>query len=188
MTIPSCKYGVICIDSGFTAGAAIVSLDEAEPKIIYADSCRTKKSNKKMKILVAEDDHRRATEGWRWLESLNEHVEVVIAVFTEAISGGGKSARAVRVMGYGASQVSAFANHLKVPLIQASAQAIKKAATKRRAASKQQVWDAMISKHPHLGLERMTKRDLEHAADACAIWEACKDAPEVQMMMRLRHG
>lgn len=186
-TEPLCRLGVFCFDPGFKAGLAVVSLDEAEPQVVYLDAMKTDKSPKKKRILVSDDDHTRASALWHWWDKVAQQVEHPIAVCAE-MGSGGQSARAVHVMAYGKSLISGFALHLGVPLISASPQACKKAATGRKNASKQEVWKAMMKRHTNLGWNRFPLYLLEHAADSCAVWEACKESTEIQMAMRFANG
>ncbi len=178
-----CKVGVICIDPGFEAGMAVVSLDEQPPKIVYVDALQMKKQAKKKKILVADDDFQRSAGIWRWWDDVYQHIGQLVAVCAET-GAGGQSAAAVKVMSYSKAMAGAFALAKGVPFLTVSPQAVKKASTGRNNASKEQVWTAMMKKHPHLHWGRFPKYLLDEAADACAVWEACKNATEIQMAVK----
>jgi len=178
-----CRLGVMCIDPGFEAGLAVVSLDGAEPKIVYVDALKMEKQAKKKKILVADDDFQRGAGIWRWWDAVYQQIGTLVAVCAET-GAGGQSASAVKVMSYAKAQAGDFALAKGVPFLTSSPQACKKAATGRKNASKEQVWTAMMELHPHLHWSRFPKYLLDEAADACAVWEACKNATEIQMAVK----
>lgn len=179
-----CHLGILCIDPGFNTGCTVVSLDERRPKPVFIDVVRTEKCNRKVRLLQADDDQRRLTEIWNFLDDIAKRVDKVVAVFAESTSAG-KSSRAVAAMGFNKGLIGCFSLYLGVPLFYASAQAVKKAATGHNSASKEEVQDAMIRRVPHLPWSGFNKGDLEHAADSCAIFLACWNIPELQAMLRI---
>ena len=181
-----CKFGIFNIDPGWNCGLAVVSLDGPKPKVVYLDTLPTKPSGKKSGLLKADDDWRRGSEVWDWLQEAADQVEQVVAVFIESTQGG-KGSRALYSMGYNKSLADNFARHLGAPAFHVSAQAVKKAATGKTNATKVQVQAAMIERVPHMDWSKFNKNTIEHAADACAIFLAGWKLPELQAFMRLVH-
>lgn len=183
-----CKYAVLCIDPGWKCGVALVSIDGGTPKYLYTGVIATDPANKKLRLLKADDDCRRGDEVWEGLQEVADKAERIVAVFIESATSG-KGSRAVYSMGHNKSLANCFARHIGAPTFCVSAQAVKKAATGKNSASKQQVIDAMIKKAPHLDWDGIVKSKREHAADACAVFLAGWKLPELQAMMRMvDHG
>lgn len=177
-----CKYAVLCMDPGFNLGTALVSIDK-KPVVVDID-CYSTKPSKVKSVRKADDDYRRADEAWEHAMKISKQAEVIVAVFVETTSAG-QGSRSVFSMGYNKQLCECVARCQGAPIFHLSAQAVKKAATGRVNASKQQVIDAMRERLAYLPWDSFNKGQLEHMADACAMFLAGWRLPELKAIMRM---
>lgn len=137
------------IDAGFQAmGTVIVELgdmgdgDTAFRQILFAETCRTKRTAKKRGIRVADDDAERCQKLARFLlDIICTHNPAGAVV--ELPSGGAKGARSNRAMGMATGVVVAVLEIAKLPAEWVTPQMVKKAATGRNDGSKEAVQEAV---------------------------------------------
>ncbi len=168
------------IDPGFASiGWAVVELGADGEHLKTLGVIRTKKSNRKQNTLAAADNFRRAREIGRALGGLllEHRIEVVCA---EAMSFPRSSSVAAKMaMCWGV--LAQLCEVLRIPMVQASPQQIKKAVTGRSSASKDDVGDALSLRFSDaVGLVGNLPGGLhEHAFDAVGAVVACLDSDVV---------
>lgn len=200
---------VLGLDPGFTSlGFAVVALGKTpeEDRVVTLGVVRTKASDKKQRVLVADDNIRRCRELSRPVRGLiafgnsaggTEHetrgvqalfeAAPVLLVAAEKMSFPRNSSAAAKVaMTWGL--IVANLERRGLPLLQASPQEVKRRVTGKADASKEAVEAAMIKRFGR-GLLRMLKSlpegQHEHAFDALAVVVACLDSEEGRMARML---
>lgn len=200
---------ILGIDPGFASlGYAVLNLTPEGPEVASLGVVRTKKSDKKQRVLAADDNIRRLRELYRPIDSLvrdgilpgqparGRGKQVVFGPPTnvkllcaEKMSfPRNASAAAKMAMSWGL--IVASLERWGLPLLQASPQDIKRRVTGDASASKEDVQNA-LKKRFGRGLARMVSSlpegEHEHAFDALASAVACLDSEEgriVTSMMR----
>lgn len=138
---------------------------------------RTRPSHKRLRVLSADDNVRRAQELLRALAL--ESVEFPPALIcAEAMSYPRSSASAAKLAMSWGLLVS-----IGAPLVQASPQAIKQAVCGGKTASKLEVQAAVTSVFPG-ALDAVAKGKREHMADAVGAVLACQHSPEMIILQR----
>lgn len=191
---------ILGIDPGFASlGFAVLRLEAAGPEVVTLGVVRTKKSDKKQRVLAADDNIRRCREIARPLDSLmtfgtSGYVpralrdpgddRAVRLVCAEKMSfPRNASAAAKMAMSWG--MIVANLEHYGLPLLQASPQDVKRRVTGSASASKEEV-QAALKKRFGRGLGRMVKAlpegEHEHAFDALASAVACLDSEEGRLV------
>jgi len=129
------KY-LIGIDLSFRA-TGIIILEIKSNNIVYIDTIRTKKENKKRKIRTADDDMVQSMVMARSIIDILKKYPGVIIV--ELPHGGARGHRAHRCMGIATGVMGAIAEILKYPIEFYSQSECKKAVTGNKNASKIEV-------------------------------------------------
>jgi Holliday junction resolvasome RuvABC endonuclease subunit len=198
---------VLGIDPGFASlGYAVLELGVggAEDRVVTIGVLRTKATDKKHRVLVADDNVRRGRELARPLGTLVrkgdtdyahkppmgglfEDVSTICLVCAEKMSFPRSSSAAAKVaMTWGLMIANLERYHL--PLLVATPQDVKRRVTGKADASKKEVEAAMIKRFGR-GLLRMVKgipeTQREHAFDALASAVACLDSEEGRMVRTL---
>lgn len=188
---------VLSTDPGFAAmGLTLVKLDR-DPKhdeILTLQVFRTQKSNKKQKVLAAEDNVRRGRELVRlthpWISK--KYGSDLIAISAEAMSFPRSSSAAAKLaMAWG--MIVTFAELHQLPILQASPKEIKKATTGKSSATKEDVEESLKIKY---GLKegdkvlkefyRSTPASLrEHAWDALGAFVACQESEAILLARKM---
>jgi Holliday junction resolvasome RuvABC endonuclease subunit len=156
-------------------------------KVIDKGILKTKPETKKKRIYKADDDARRIRFIFEGLSDVVHKYEIPLAV-TEAPSGGGKSASAVKGMAFATAIVACLAEAHDLALVTVTAQASKKHNCGKATASKEEMQKAVAKLYPALGIEFASNKsrsgftgDFEDIADSiCAVHTAEKD-PAVVM-------
>ena len=177
---------VIAIDMGFAAvGIACFHVAEnGSGKLHGAHAFKTKKNAQRRKGLrVADDDAERCRELTQWLEGMVDYLAGRPAgAIVELPSGGAQGARANRCMGMATGVVVTFLTMRGIPTEWITPQAVKKAATGRIYAKKEEMIARAWQRFP---LGNAMAWEKEHIADACWTFEAGKSTPLVQALMRI---
>lgn len=174
------------IDAGFAA-VGVVVVDVTEPsvrQVLFAETCRTKRTAKKRGIRVADDDAERCQEVARFLiDAIRTHQPAGAVV--ELPSGGAQGARANRSMGMATGIVTSVLEAAELPSEWVTPQMVKKAATGRNDGSKADVqkavrrifeWDNHWPKY---------KWAQEHVADAAAAVLAAEGGTLIRTLDRV---
>lgn len=170
---------VFGIDPGLaTFGVAIVELLPTTERVISIEALTTKRSAKKLGILVADDDIARVRF---LLEALGQRIGRwhPVALCSE-LPAGSKGARAAAALGIGKAIVAALSVHHGIPIASCSPQALKKAVAGAQNASKEDVQAALTRRYPSLTWPK-NKGDHEHAADALGAVVTCLPSDVIRM-------
>lgn len=194
---------ILGLDPGFASlGFAVLKLEATGPEVATLGVLRTKKSDKKMRVLAADDNIRRSREIIRPLDNLFvagntdyvhrtygglfENRSQTTMVCAEKMSfPRNASAAAKMAMSWG--MIVALLERYQLPLLQASPQDVKRRVTGKATATKDDVEKALCKRFGR-GLRRMVsalpKGEHEHAFDALASAVACLDSEEGRAMLR----
>lgn len=149
----------------------------------------TKRSDKKKKIRVADDDVRRCTEHFAMLSAIIERCEIK-GIIAEMPPGGSKSATSAKAMGMAKAVVACVAQAHKLPTEWITPDEGKVAATGKKNASKIQVQRAVVKKYPECTKSFKFKRGskteyegrFEHVADAIAAFMAAEQGTMIRLL------
>ena len=162
-----------------------------EVVLLDAGALATEPSAKKRKVRSVEDTARRLGEIAEVLRRpcLNDPSLPVRVLCVESLSNvrnAGSSAK----MGSAWGLVLGYALLRRIPILQATPQAVKLAATGQKKATKDEMIDAMIRLHPELAelLTGVPDTLHEHAADALAVAHACKNDESVLMALAMQEA
>jgi Holliday junction resolvasome RuvABC endonuclease subunit len=138
---------ILGCDPGFASfGYCIMQLLPDTERIISVNVIRTKKSNKKQKVLVADDNFRRA----RAIAAVLREVVVGFqpkAIAAEAFSPPRNASNAAKVaLSWGI--LADIVEDFQLPMVQASPQRIKKQLTDKTSATKEEVQEVLQSRYP----------------------------------------
>jgi crossover junction endodeoxyribonuclease RuvC len=174
---------VLGVDPGFASlGYALLRLGTQTETLVAAGVVRTQASDKKRKVLAADDNARRCREIARDLVALfDEHTPLVICA--ESMSFPRNAATAAKMaMTWGA--LITIGHTRGAPIVQASPQEVKLALTRTKSASKEQVAAAVSKRYrnaPKL-INVLPSTLHEHAYDAVASAVACLDSDAVRFL------
>ena len=175
---------VLGLDSGLARfGLAALRLEpDGSSAIVALDVFSSAPSTRKTHTLAGDDLARRARELASWLAiHLRRHQPAALCVESPSWP---RNAGAAAKMGTAFGVLFALADEHDLPLLQASPQAVKRAATGAKTASKDDVVGAMRALYPEASWPRQTGLH-EHAADAIAVVIACQDSEVLRMARRL---
>lgn len=169
-------------------GWGLVDVSGSKFEVVSAGCIVTEKSDKKRKVLSADDNVRRAQQLARALERIitfsGSSVRLICA---ESMSMPRHSSSAGKLaMSWGV--VAALSAFHGIPLVQASPQEIKIATAGKKSASKEEVQAAVCRELP--GAEAVVSKavsraaDLEHPYDALAAVWACRHSQLAIAMAR----
>lgn len=180
---------VLGIDPGFASfGWAIVELGASSVRPVALGVIRTKPSPKKRRVRATDDNVERCREISEAIARLlEEHLPVAIAA--EAMSFPRSSAVAAKMaMAWGV--VVDRATLLRLPIVQATPQEVKRALTGARDASKLDVRAELVRRFPGLAglLVGVPGGEHEHPLDALASVLAGLDSEALRMARRLSTG
>jgi len=177
------RIRILGADPGLaTFGLAVIDISDEQDVLIHAGSILTAKSNKKLGVLVAEDNVRRTRDLLAALAPLLAANDIR-AICAERFSAPRNSSAAAKVaLAWGA--LIAHADLLRVPIVQPSPQEVKLAVCGKRSASKTEVEIAMRQRYRGpVSTEALAEMDdnlapshQEHAFDAMAVAVACLDS------------
>jgi Holliday junction resolvasome RuvABC endonuclease subunit len=172
---------IMGIDAGFNGMGVLVVEGRT---VLFAGSSLTQAAAKKRKVRVADDDTARCQDHARYLQGVIAQYDPV-GIICEMPSGGAQSSRAARTMGMATAIVAAVAELDSLPLEVTTPMEGKKAATRCRDATKQQVelgvrdafdWGSWM---PKIAAER------EHVCDAAAAILAAEGGVLIRTLGRL---
>ena len=167
--------GVLCIDAGFANCGWVVIQNN---KITGGGVISTKKSDKKTKVRVADDDVRRCQETFQALYALYLDPKYNIKyMMVELPSSGGKSSRAVAGMARAQAVVACLTQVTNLPTEWITPRDLKIAVCNSASASKEDVQAAIMKWHPEMKkyLPRATTKH-EHIADSVGAFVASENS------------
>ena len=179
---------ILGIDPSLTGtGWCIMQKKTTDWEIIDKGILKTAPEKGKRKIYKCDDDARRIRYIFEGLTGLIGKYGIQVCV-TEAPSGGGKSASAVKGMAFATAIVACLAEAHQLALVTVTARASKKHNTGKANASKTEMQNAVVALFPILGEEFFSARaengftgDFEDIADSiCAVLTVEKE-PAVVM-------
>ena len=178
---------ILGVDPGFASfGWCIVHLLPQGEEVMKVDVIRTEKSTKKKNVKASDDDFHRSQE---IATVLHEVVKMwkPRAVAAEAMSftrNASSAAKVARVWGVLADLCFVYS----LPMTQASPQEIKKVLCGDKAATKEQVQQALETRYQHdflLFTQQVPKGQWEHGFDAAGAVVACLDTDVLKMARRM---
>lgn len=175
---------ILGVDPGFASfGYSIIQLlPEEGERIISVDVLRTKKSAKKQKVLVADDNFRRARAIAAMLQDVVAH-NTPAAIAAEGMSFPRNASNAAKMaMSWGI--LAAIVEELQLPLVQATPQRIKKTVAGKTTATKEEVRDVLLGRYPKQFDDFMAstpKTQWEHGFDSVAAVVTCLDSDVLRM-------
>jgi crossover junction endodeoxyribonuclease RuvC len=178
---------VLGVDPGFASfGWCIVQLLPQGEEVMKVDVIRTEKSSKKKNVKASDDDFHRSQEIAKVLHEVVQKWKPG-AVAAEAMSftrNASSAAKVARVWGVLADLC--FVHNL--PMTQASPQEIKKVLCGDKAATKEQVQQALETRYQHYFLaftQAVPKGQWEHGFDAAGAVVACLQTDVLKMARRM---
>lgn len=174
---------VLGIDSGLaTFGLSAVELTPESERLVFVDILTTEPSPKKLNVLASDDLARRVRE---LAKALREKIQAYSpgAIALESPSWP-RNAGAAAKMGASFGMVYAMAQEYRLPIVQASPQAIKKAVVGNKSASKDEVICAIERRFPDVAWPSRAAL-WEHGADAIGVVVACLGTDVLQMARRI---
>ena len=176
---------VLGLDPGFrNLGYSVMEIASWGQKVHVAGAFKTDKSDKKRKVLAADDNFRRGREISKFLNELMEQWKVS-AICTEAMSFPRNAGAAVKIaIAWGV--IVALAERRRLAVVQASPQEIKLALCGSKSASKEDVEAAVEKLYSVAPLLEGTARTFhEHAYDSVAAIVTCVDSDVMQAIRNL---
>jgi Holliday junction resolvasome RuvABC endonuclease subunit len=179
---------VMGFDPGFASfGVAVVELTADSEVPIWMGVIRTKKSNKRQKMLATEDNFDRLQYLAEELGKLVQQYDLV-ALGAESMSFPRNASSSAKVgMSWGA--IAALSLQYQLPVFQCSPQQLKSKLTGSKQASKIDVANALRHRYPKMDFDDLLKHlpstEHEHAWDALASVVVCLDAEPVKMVRRM---
>ena len=183
---------VLGLDPGLSnVGYAVVRLgDRTTP--LRMGLIRTKKSDKKLKVLASDDNFRRCKEVAASMNALVEEVEASegpIRVFCVEAKSFPRNASAAAKVAMFWGILAKLSVDTGIPVVQVRPQELKIKMCKKAKASKKEVQDACQGIFGKTDLETLcgsiAESNLEHPYDALAAVVACSDSETVRLAMRM---
>jgi crossover junction endodeoxyribonuclease RuvC len=179
---------IMAVDPAFRfTGWVLIELMENGERLQAVGLIKTEKSDKKRKILVCDDNHRRSSEIATALHTamvgFNPHV-----VCAESLVGSRNASSAVQ-QGMGWGVLSAVVTVNGIPILQNTPQGVKKSLCGSKAATKEEIEDAVVKRYPEArtivesAINPPSVR--EHVYDAIAVAISCLGASEIQTLRRM---
>ena len=181
------KLAILGIDPGFSSVGYVCKLLTGE--LVRAGVFRTKKSDKKQRVMAVDDNFRRAREIAEFFRDLQYGLKhegtLLVAICAEAMSFPRHASVAAKVaLTWGV--LADFTVNTDLPLVQATPQDIKKTVCGDRSASKEAVAEAVKVTHPEIAgfLKDIPGGEHEHVYDALAAVLACAGSDVVRALRR----
>lgn len=179
---------VLGVDPGFASmGMAVLRLSPSGDMPVYMTVFRTRKSDRKRRVLSADDDFRRACE----LANFARHAFASyqpVAVCSEAMSYPRNSASAAKI-GMSIGIVAALATQHGLPCLQISPQALKQRLCGNKSAAKAAVLASLAARYPEADFDSLLRHlpatEMEHAWDALGSVVACLDSTELRTVRKM---
>jgi Holliday junction resolvasome RuvABC endonuclease subunit len=172
---------IMGIDAGFN-GMGVVIVEGRT--VLFAGSSLTKRAPKKKAVRVADDDTDRCQEHARYLRDAVEKFGPA-GVVCEMPNGGAQSGRAARTMGMATGIVAAVLEMTGLPLEVTTPMDGKKAATRKRDATKQEVELGVRDAFDWGDHMPKTAAEREHVCDAAAAILAAEGGVLIRTMKQL---
>jgi len=181
---------VLGLDPGFSSfgWAAVRLIPEGGEEVLEVGCIRTERS--KGKVLVRDDDRRRAAEIARALLGVSRRLLPAV-LCAEALSHVNPRESRMPVsttvkVGRAWGEVDMLAEQLETALVQVAPQTIKKAVCGNRSASKAEVQRALVRRYPELAalLEPIPASFREHPVDAVGAVAASLHTNELRLARR----
>jgi Holliday junction resolvasome RuvABC endonuclease subunit len=185
----------MALDVGFrNTGVAIMQHRGGKWLPIHVECIRTKKSDKKSGIRVADDNIRCTQDIYRRLMELAKDNDIA-GVVAETPSAGGKSSRAVLAMGLASATVACVVESLGLPAEWVTPRESKIALAGSATASKEEMkesaartWPTTTKNYKRHKTSGRLPGTYEHIADALATFEAAKNGQVVRLLAQLSKG
>jgi Holliday junction resolvasome RuvABC endonuclease subunit len=178
---------ILGLDPGLAnLGWAVFELLEHSDRVVEVGVFRTEKSHVKRHMLASDDNVRRARESAsKLIDILNRYT--VMAICAESMSFP-RSASAAAKMAMCWGSVATLSEQKNLSVIQASPQEVKKIVCGSKAASKEDVEEAVKRRYPDVEsmLGNVSASYREHAYDAVAVVMASMQLSEVIRAIRPR--
>ena len=177
---------VMGVDPAFrNTGWVHMQLGDSSERIQAVGLVRTKKTDKKMRILESDDRHRCCNE---IAMALNSAIDVFVPhyICAEALVGS-KGAAAATMQGMAWGVLSAITAVRKIPVFTVSPQGMKKALCGSKSASKEDIENAVKARYPNAaGIVGSINPPgaREHVYDAIGVVIACLGLPEIMALKR----
>ncbi len=177
---------VLGLDPGFgKCGYCKFEIDtrEEDDTVVELGVLKTSKSNKKRKMLAADDNVERASYLAKKLWKLSHGV---LAICAESMSFPRNSATAAKMaMCWGI--ICAIAVRRQIPVLQATPQEIKKRVCDNKSASKQDIQDKLNQTYKECPVlsEKIAKGQREHPYDALASIVTCLDSSYLKLLRKM---
>lgn len=187
------RVRVLGVDPGLRSfGYAVLNVERTAPglhlvEVVTAGVIRTEKSDKKLKLLAANDDFRRVTAIVQRLTEVLGETGEPRCVCAEAMSFPRNSRSAAQMaMTWGIIATMAWQRGL--PVLMVSPQQLKKAICNNRQASKEQIQEGVDRRiaqpvHPFLTAAKTPKGQWEHPYDAAAAVISCLDSDVMRSLL-----
>jgi len=179
---------VLGLDPGFAnIGWALVEVGPKTEAPISIGIIRTEKRDRKGKIRITSDDHRRGKKIAENLRGLFEKKPVIVCA--EALSYPRRASIAAK-LGRVWGIIDCLSQSVGVPVIEASPMDLKLAVTGSKTASKEEVIESLLTRYPGNKAIQEFQLDVaksywEHGFDALGSVVACLESTEMQMLRRL---
>ncbi len=182
------------VDCAFRSVAiAVVELGQTSDRdhAVHVEALLTKASDKKLRVMVADDDARCIREIATWLDEMFMVYEPII--ICAELPSGAQGAKAHHALGIAKGVLCTFAVlRGGLPMAVCSPKELKTATTGNAGASKEAVMAAMgetyVINPPGSGPVGLrfhpTKKRWEHEADALGAYHACRNSDLVRMARR----
>lgn len=184
---------VLGIDAGFTAtGLVLVELRRESDVVVSAWVIRTVPTAKKRGVRVADDDAERCMALARSIvEWVPAEVRSHGACVVELPSGGAQGARPNRAMGMATGMIAATVALQNWPTLWVTPDAVKRAATGRSKASKEEVAEAVGKRLEWVAavaesVRRRPAVEREHLFDAAGAFLAGRDDALIQALRGMK--
>jgi Holliday junction resolvasome RuvABC endonuclease subunit len=166
--------GVLCIDAGFANCGWVVIQNH---KVTAGGVIVTKKTEKKHKMRVADDDVRRCQETFKELYRIYLEPQYGIKyMLVELPSSGGKSSRAVSSMARAQAVVACLSQVTNLPTEWVTPRDLKLAVCNSQSASKEDIEAAVMKWHPEMApIMPKAKSRREHVTDAVGAFVASEN-------------
>lgn len=165
---------ILAVDVGLANIGAVVVDAGPSPEMAaireYA-YCHTEKSDKKARWRYSDDRARRCAEGARFLAGLIKK-HGIKRVMAELPSGGAPNSAAATDLASAATMLVTVIELMECAFEYYDPREVKKAATGKSLASKDQVMDAVALRFPGIMEVFPYKKQREHVSDAAAVWLA----------------
>ncbi len=175
---------ILALDVSFSAIGWVVFAKKDLP--VKCGVIRTEPPKRRMDVYVASSNIHRATQIVRELRALISEYQIT-GVVAEMPHGGSQSANASHKMGIAIGVVSAVVEMARLPVEYVQPVQVKLSMCGSRNASKGDVIRAAKRLFGRKIEFPAAARDMEHVADACGAYCACRDTTLVRLLLHHDH-